>query len=186
MMCARVLLVSSVVSLLTATGAAAADAHYTLDAAKSTLEYQFTQAGALNKGKFTKYTVTLDVAGDTPSKLDVVVDMASLDTGDKERDDTLKSADLFSVARFPQSRFTSTQITRTANGYDAVGKMTIRGAAKDVHVPFTFRPADGSLMGKMTIKRLDFGVGQGDWKATDQVGNDVAVTYALKLVAGAH
>jgi len=186
MMSTRSLLVSSVVSLLAATAAAAADVHYTLDAAKSTLEYQFTQAGALNKGKFTKYTVTLDVAGDAPSKLDVVIDMASLDTGDKERDDTLKTPDLFSVARFPQSRFTSTQIAKTANGYDAVGKLTIRGVARDVHVPFTFRPADGSLMGKLTVKRLDYGVGQGDWKATDQVGNDVAVTYALKLVAGAH
>lgn len=186
MMSARVLLVSSVVSLLAATSVVAADAHYTLDAAKSSLEYQFTQAGALNKGKFTKYTVTLDVTGDTPSKLDVVVDMTSLDTGDKERDDTLKSADLFSVAKFPQSHFASTQITKTANGYDAVGKLTIRGVAKDIHVPFTFRPADGSLMGKVTVKRLDYGVGQGDWKATDQVGNDVAVTYALKLVAGAH
>lgn len=186
MMSVRSMLVSGVVSLAVVTGAVAADAHYSLDPAKSTLEYQFSQAGALNKGKFTKYTVTLDVAGDTPSKLDVVIDMASLDTGDKERDDTLKSADLFSVAKFPQSRFTSTQITKTASGYDAVGKLTIRGVAKDAHVPFTFRTADGALMGKVTLKRLDYGVGQGDWKATDQVGNDVAVTYALKLVAGAH
>jgi polyisoprenoid-binding protein YceI len=181
------LLVLSVASLLVTTfaaGALAADAHYTLDAARSTLEYQFTQAGALNKGKFTKYAVTLDVAGDAPSKLDVVIDMASLDTGDKERDDTLKTADLFSVAKFPQSHFTSAQITRTANGYDALGKLTIRGVTKDVHVPFTFAAANGSLIGKVTLKRLDYGVGQGDWKATDQVGNDVTVSYALKLVAG--
>lgn len=178
------LLVSSVVSLLAATGALAADAHYTLDPAKSTLEYQFTQAGALNKGKFTKYTVTLDVAADAPSKLDVVIEMASLDTGDKERDDTLKTADLFSVAKFPQSHFTSTQITKTANGYDAAGKLTIRGVTKDVHVPFTFSAANGSLIGKVSLKRLDYGVGQGDWKATDQVGNDVTVSYALKLVPG--
>src|SRR3569833_3237168 len=117
------LLVSSVVSVLVSTGALAADAHYTLDPAKSTLEYQFTQAGALNKGKFTKYTVTLDVAADAPSKLDVVLKMASLDTGDKERDDTLKTADLFSVAKFPQSRFTSTQITKTANNNKTAGKL---------------------------------------------------------------
>jgi polyisoprenoid-binding protein YceI len=178
------LLVSSVVSLLVSTGALAADAHYALDPSKSTLEYQFTQAGAQNKGKFTKYTVTLDVAADVPSKLDVVIEMASVDTGDKERDDTLKSADLFNVAKFPQSHFTSTQITKTANGYDAAGKLTIRGVSKDVHVPFTFSAANGSLLGKVTLKRLDYGVGQGDWKATDQVGNDVAVSYALKLVAG--
>jgi polyisoprenoid-binding protein YceI len=173
---------------------AADAAHYTLDPAKSTFEYQFTQAGALNKGKFTKYTVTLDFSADSlaTSKLDVVVDMGSLDTGDKERDETLKSADLFAVVKFPQSRFTSTQITKTANGYDAVGKLTIRGVSRDVHVPFSFRTADeqgkpaGYLLGKTTIKRLDFGVGQGDWKATDQVGNDVAVSYSLRLVPAAH
>lgn len=177
-----------------ARAADAAPTHYTLDPAKSTFEYQFTQAGALNKGKFTKYTVTLDWSPDSlaTSKLDVVVDMSSLDTGDKERDDTLKSADLFSTAKFPQSRFTSTQITKTANGYDAVGKLTIRGVSRDTHVPFSFKTADeqgkpaGSLLGKTTIKRLDFGVGQGDWKATDQVGNDVAVSYSLRLVPAAH
>jgi polyisoprenoid-binding protein YceI len=164
-----------------------APTRYTLDPAKSTFEYQFTQAGALNKGKFTKYTDSL-----ATSKLDVVVDMSSLDTGDKERDDTLKSADLFSVAKFPQSRFTSTQITKTANGYDAVGKLTIRGVTRDTHVPFSFRTADeqgkpaGYLLGKTTIKRNDFGVGQGDWKATDQVGNDVSVAYSLRLVPTAH
>ncbi len=177
-----------------ARAADAAPARYTLDPAKSTFEYQFTQAGALNKGKFTKYTVTLDFSADSlaTSKLDVVVDMSSLDTGDQERNETLKSADLFSVAKFPQSRFTSTQITKTASGYDAVGKLTIRGVSRDAHVPFSFRTADeqgkpaGYLLGKTTVKRLDFGVGQGDWKATDQVGNDVSVSYSLRLVPAAH
>jgi polyisoprenoid-binding protein YceI len=177
-----------------ASAADAAPTRYTLDPAKSTFEYQFTQAGALNKGKFTKYTVTLDFSADSlaTSKLDVVVDMSSLDTGDKERDETLKGADLFSVAKFPQSRFTSTQITKTANGYDAVGKLTIRGVSRDAHVPFSFRTADeqgkpaGYLLGKTAVKRLDFGVGQGDWKATDQVGNDVSVSYSLRLVPAAH
>jgi polyisoprenoid-binding protein YceI len=179
--------------------ARAADAapvtHYTVDQAKSTLEFQFTQAGAQNKGKFTRFAVTLDFSPDNlaASKLDVVVETSSLDTGDKERDDTLKSADLLSVAKFPQARFTSAQIAKTANGYDAVGKLTLRGVSRDIHVPFTFRTADeqgkpaGYLLGKTTIKRLDFGVGQGDWKATDQVGNDVSVSYSLRLVpAAAH
>jgi polyisoprenoid-binding protein YceI len=177
--------------------ARAADAapvtHYTLDQAKSTLEFQFVQADARNKGKFTRFPVTLDFSPDNlaTSKLDVVVETASLDTGDKERDDTLKSADLFSVAKFPQARFTSTQITKTANGYDAVGKLTLRGVSRDIHVPFSFRAADeqgkpaGYLLGKTTLKRLDFGVGQGDWKSTEWVGNDVSVTYSLRLVPAA-
>ena len=170
--------------------AAGAVTRYTLDPAKSTLEYQFVQAGAQNKGKFPKYAVTLDFSPDNlaASKLDVVVEMSSLATGDKERDDTLKGADLLAVAKFPQSRFTSTQITKTATGYDAAGKLTLRGVTRDVHVPFSFRTADEQgkpaayLLGKTAIKRLDFGVGQGDWKSTEWVGNDVPVLYSLRLV----
>jgi cytochrome b561 len=187
------------VGLASGTGAArAADAappmRYTLDQTKSALEFQFMQAGAQNKGKFTRFPVTLDFSPDNlaASKLDVVVEMASLDTGDKERDDTLKGADLFSVAKFPQAHFTSTQITRTAAGYDAAGKLTLRGVTRDIHVPFTFKSTDEQgkpaayLAGRTTIKRLDFGVGQGDWKSTEWVGNDVAVAYSLRLLPAGH
>jgi len=179
-------------------GAVAAEpvaaARYTLDPAKSTLEFQFVQAGAQNKGHFGKFSVALDLpAEDTAGgKLEVVVEMTSLDSGDKDRDDTLRGSDLFDVARYPQARFTSTQITRTASGYDAVGKLTIRGATRDQHVAFTFRTTQeqgktvGNLAGKTTVRRLDFGVGQGDWKSTEWVGNDVAVSYSLRLISAPH
>lgn len=165
--------------------------HYTLDPAKSTLEFQFVQAGAQNKGHFGKFPVTLDLPADSSSggKLEVRVEMSSLDTGDKDRDDILRGSDLFDVARNPQARFSSTQISRTAGGYDAVGKLTIRGTTRDQHVTFTFRSAQeqgrtvGYLAGKTTIRRLDFGVGQGDWKSTEWVGNDVVVSYSLRLVS---
>ncbi len=168
---------------------AAAPARYSLDPAKSTLEYAFVQAGAQNKGTFKKYTTTLDFAADNlaASKLDVVVDMTSLDSGDKDRDDTLRGSDLFDVAKNPQARFTSTQIVKTANGYDAVGKLTLRGVSRDTHVPFTLRTATEQgksvsyLTGKTTIKRLEFGVGQGDWKSTEWVGDEVTITYSVRL-----
>ena len=182
----------SIAPIGTACSADAAVAHYILDPAKNTLEYQFVQAGAQNKGKFTKFAVTLDFSPDNlpASKLDVVIEMASADTGDKERDDTLKGGDMFAVAKFPQAHFTSTQITKTANGFDAVGKLTLRGVSKDIHVPFSFRTAAeqgkavGYLLGRTTIKRLDFGVGQGDWKSTEWVGNEVSVSYSLRLISG--
>ncbi len=125
----------------------------------------------------------------TASGLDVTVEMSSYDSGDKDRDDTLRGPDLFSVAKFPQARFTATQITKTATGFDAVGKLTIRGVARDQHIPFTLRTASeqghavGYLTGKTTIHRLDFGVGQGEWKSTEWVGNDVTVSYNVRLVA---
>ena len=39
------------------------------------------------------------------------------------------------------------------------------------------------LSGKTVVHRLDFGVGQGDWKSTEWVGNDVTVAYSVRLVA---
>jgi polyisoprenoid-binding protein YceI len=193
MMCAAAVLAASLtpatVIAAPAAASAAAVTHYTLDPAKSSLEFAFTQAGALNKGHFARFPVSLDFAADNlaASHLEVGIDVNSLDTGDKDRDDTLRSADLLSVAKFPQAHFSAPQIVKTAAGYEAAGKLTIRGVTRDVRVPFTFRTASeqgtsvGYMSGKLTIRRLDFGVGQGDWKATDQVGNDVVVSFALRL-----
>ncbi len=178
--------------LASAFPAGAADApvtHYALDPAKSTLEFNFTQAGAQNKGHFRHFTVNFDFSPDNlpASHLEVIVEVASLDTGDQERDDTLRDTELFAVKKFPQAVFRAQQILKTATGYEAVGKLTIRDLTRDLRVPFAFRSATegavsaGYMTGKTTLKRLDYGVGQGEWKATDQVGNDVGVAFALRL-----
>jgi polyisoprenoid-binding protein YceI len=181
------------VALLGAARAADAPAvaHYVLDPAKSSLEFSFMQAGAQNKGRFTHYAVSFDFSPDNlaASRLDVTVEINSLDTGDQERDDTLRGTDLFAAAKFTQAHFAASQIQRTAAGYEAIGKLTLRGVTRDMRVPFSFRTATeagvavGYMSGKTSLHRLDYGVGQGDWKATDQVGNDVGVTFALRLTA---
>jgi polyisoprenoid-binding protein YceI len=172
-----------------APASAPAVTHYVLDAPRSSLEFTFQQAGAQNKGKFTRFAVSFDFSPDNlaASRLEVTVEIGSLDTGDQERDDTLRSADLFALAKFPQAHFAASQFNKTAGGYEAIGKLTIRGVTRDTRVPFTFRTADehgvavGYMSGKTSIRRLDFGVGQGEWKATDQVGNEVGVSFALRL-----
>lgn len=178
---------------LTLAAAQAADApvagHYTLDAARSSLQFAFLQAGAQDTGRFKRFAVGFDppAASSTAGRLEVSVEVGSLDTGDQERDDTLRSADLFDVAKFPQAHFSAAEITRTAAGYQAAGKLTIRGVTHDLRIPFTFREAKesgaavGYMTGKVTIRRLDYGVGQGEWKATDQAGNDVTVSFNLRL-----
>jgi len=172
-----------------APASAPAVTHYVLDASRSSLEFTFQQAGAQNKGKFTRFAVSFDFSPDNlaAGRLEVTVEIGSLDTGDQERDDTLRGADLFAAAKFPQAHFAASQFNKTAGGYEAIGKLTIRGVTRDTRVPFTFRTADehgvavGYMSGKTSIRRLDFGVGQGEWKATDQVGNEVGVSFALRL-----
>ena len=177
----------AVSAVLLSQGAWAAPTTYKLDPAKSTLQFVFTQAGAKNDGKFAKYDVSF--APET-SALNVVVQVSSLDTGDKDRDSTLRSADLFNVAKFPQAKFAATKITHGAGDkYEAVGKLTIRDASRDVKIPLTFKTATeggkqvGTMTGEVVIKRLDYGVGQGEWKSTEWVDNEVTVKFSLKLPA---
>jgi polyisoprenoid-binding protein YceI len=180
-------------AMLTAAAMAATPtgvADYTLDPSRSSLKFLFKQAGADNQGRFRKFAVNLRF-GDTnlnASRMEVSIEVGSLDTGDEERDNVLRGPELFDVARFPKAQFKSTKINRVSAGrYEAVGKLTIRDVTRDVSVPFTFRTAtekngpSGYMTGRVIIKRLEFGVGQGEWKATDQVANDVAVTFGLRL-----
>jgi polyisoprenoid-binding protein YceI len=173
-----------------ALAAGAAPVKYTLDAPGSMLRFSFEQAGANNTGRFGKFTADVTFSPDNlaASKIDVSIDVASLDTGDKERDDTLKSADLFDPAKFPKARFVSSKIAMVAAGrYEAQGKLTIRNVTKDIKLPITFQTKDqggkqmGYLTGRYTLKRLEYGVGQGDWKSTEWVKDDVLVTFSLKL-----
>lgn len=162
---------------------------YTLDPSRSSLAFTFLQAGARNQGRFLRFTAALD-APDSPSngRLDVTVDVRSLDTGDKDRDDTLRGPDFFDVGQFSGAHFAANRIDRTPKGYQAVGKLTLRGISRDVDVPFTLKTTQEQgrtimyLTGKTTIRRLDFGVGQGEWKSTQWVGSDVELSYSLRLL----
>jgi polyisoprenoid-binding protein YceI len=170
--------------------AAGAPPKYTLDASASRLRFSFEQAGANNTGNFGKYTADVTFAADNlpASKIDVTIDVASLNTGDKERDDTLKSADLFNPAKFPKAHFVSSKITSTGAGrFEAQGKLTIRDVTKDIKLPITFQTKQegaktvGFLTGRYTLKRLEYGVGQGEWKSVEWVKDDVLVDFSLKL-----
>ena len=131
--------------------------HYVLDPSKSTLEFNFSQAGAQNKGKFKRFPAIFDFAPDNlaASRLDVTIEVGSLDTGDQERDDTLRSADLFAVSKFPQAHFSATQIAKTAS--------RLRGDRQAHHprhdprarVPFTFRTATEAGASVVYMSRQD-------------------------------
>jgi cytochrome b561 len=181
------LTLAAVAGLLLAPAVAqAAGPAYTSVAAQSSLTYVFSQAGAANTGRFKSFTVSFDPDA---GRLDVVVDMRSCDTGDPQRNDSLGGKDFFAVAQYPQSRFTASRIVKTATGYEATGSLTLRGVTRSIAIPFTWRTARmqghrvGYLSGQATVRRLDFGVGQGQWQSTEFLGNDVTVLYSLTLTA---
>jgi polyisoprenoid-binding protein YceI len=165
---------------------------WVVDSARSRLTFVATQSGGEFQGRFDRFRADIafdpkDLAG---SWFHVTIETASADTQDETRDKALAGEDFFATGRWPTATFDATRFVATANGrYEARGKLTIRGISRDVTVLFTFNPGPGGhgavLSGGTTIRRLDFGVGQGEWQDTKWVGNDVRIEFELVLGPGA-
>jgi polyisoprenoid-binding protein YceI len=169
----------------TGTTAIAGVPRYVQVPAGSSLAFEFSQAGAQSNGAFRQFATELayDEKNLAASTLVVTVQVGSLDTQDEERDASLESAELFDAAKFPTATYSARSLDKTPNGIVAVGKLTLRGVTKDLRVPLNIRstPQGVELSGETTIKRLDYGVGQGDWASTEWVGDDVKLTYKVAL-----
>jgi polyisoprenoid-binding protein YceI len=161
---------------------------WTTDAATSTLKFVATQAGGEFAGGFKRFTPAITFAADdlAHSRFTVEIDVTSAETGETERDNTLKGKDFFAVSQWPAAHFATLLFRATGAGsFEATGKLTLRNVTREVRLPFTFKPApDGRsavLAGGTTVQRLDYGIGQGEWSDTQWVGNDVRIRFELHL-----
>jgi polyisoprenoid-binding protein YceI len=167
-------------------GLALATAQWSMQPKQSTLTFVGTQAGAQFEGQFDKFTadIRFDPADLAGSRFDVSIDLASVNSRDSERDDTIRGPDLFAVKQFPQARYVAEKFTAKGGGkYAATGKLTLRNVTREVPLEFTFERKDQGawLKGTAQLNRLDFGVGQGEWQDTEAVANRVQVRFALLL-----
>lgn len=159
---------------------------YTQAGTGSSLDFSFTQADALNEGSFRRFSteLTWDEKNPAAGRLKVTVQVDSLDTRDQDRDDTLRGADLLDTARYPQAQYLADSFARRADGkFEAVGKLTLRGVTRELRLPLSLEPtaAGLELSGETSIRRLDYGVGQGEWKSAEWVGDDVKLKYRVAL-----
>ena len=173
---------------LLATAALGAATLWLVEPAASVLEFTAEQAGARFDGRFTRFTprIEFDPAAPIAGRFVVAVDLASVDTRDRDRDDALRGAEFFDVARWPNARYETTRIVARGDGeYEAQGRLTIRDRTRDVPLRFRFtRSAEGTavLEGRATLRRLEFGIGaDGDWRDTRWVGDEVEVRFELRL-----
>ncbi|PWK88518.1 YceI family protein [Fulvimonas soli] len=166
---------------------AAAAADYQVQPAASRLGFSATFQGGAFEGTFGKWNaaISYDPANLAASKFDVTVDTASARTGDSDRDGALPGADFFDVAQYPQAHFVTTGFRQAGGQVIADGRLTLRGVTKPVSLAVTFKPqGDGATLDvSTTLKRLDFGVGGGDYADTSVIGADVKVSAHLQLVS---
>ena len=134
----------------------------------------FTVQGTV---KGMKGTVIFRSDAHSNARFDVCVDAATINTGNRKRDEHLRSSDWFNVARHPEICFQSSSVKQTAIGYLAKGELTMRGVTKSVELPFTH--SEGKLIGTLTLSRLTYGVGVNT--GTFTVGDDVTVTITCNM-----
>lgn len=173
---------------LLAAAEARADCWKPVPEAKS-LQFTGSQAGVPFPGEFKSYTALLCLDAKDPSKdrLEVEVDVDSVSTGLPEMDEAMRGADFFDTAHFPKAKFESDSLKPAgAEQYQVSGRLTVRDVTRSVSVPFSWAPAaDGKharLTARLTLHRLDYHVGQGQWADTEWVGNPVDLAFSLTFV----
>lgn len=143
------------------------------------------------EGRFKEATATvkLDEADLTKSQVSIEINAASIDTGDKKRDDHLRSPEFFDTAKFPKLTFKSTKITKSGADYKLSGDLTIRNITKPVTLdaklsapvktPWGHHARAAKVKGK--VKRGDFGL---TWnKALEAGGVVVGEEVTLDITA---
>lgn len=91
------------------------------------------------RGRFAEVDAAVEIADRIEeSTIEVTIDMASVDSGNRDRDDHLRSADLFDVETHPTATFRSTRIDPRGTTATVVGDLTIRGVTHPVELQVDF------------------------------------------------
>ncbi|QWT20467.1 YceI family protein [Bacillus sp. NP157] len=152
----------------------------------STLGFSGKFQGQQFDGSFGKFdaAISYDPANVATAKFDVTVDVATAKTGDGDRDSALPTADFFDTSKFPKAHYVTTGFSKDAKGdVIANGNLTLHGVTKPLQLKVVFNPAAGGarLSVTGTLKRLDFGVGSGQYKDTSTIADEVLVNGTLNL-----
>ncbi len=152
---------------------------------KSYLKFTATQNNAPVTGEFKKFTgeIHFDLAHLDESNVHIIVDMNSLHTSYNDLTTTLFTPEWFDINIFPHAEFKADHFTKLGEDkYQADGTLTIRDKSEPVTLTFTARQAPqntATVKGSAQIKRLVFGVGQGEWANTEEVKDPVLVEFSI-------
>jgi polyisoprenoid-binding protein YceI len=163
---------------------------YTVDPAHSTIGFVARHAMVTNvKGGFHDFTGTLHLDGADPTRSTATLDiqMASIDTGNADRDGHLKSADFFKIDEFPAMTFRSTKAEALGgDDYRVTGDLSLLGVTKSVSIDLEFNGAAKDpfgnervgFEGKTELLRSEWGL---TWNAALETGG-VLISDKIKLV----
>ncbi len=167
-----------------------------IDPAHSGVEFSARHAMvATVRGRFNGFSGTIEVGDELAgSTTEVTIDAASIDTGNEDRDNHLRSPDFLDVERFPTLRFRATRVEvgDEEGEHRIFGELTIRDVTREVELSATYNGTSTDPWGNLragieastTISRKDWGL---TWNAALEaggvlVGDKVKITLDVSAV----
>ncbi len=126
--------------------------------------------------------VAFDPAKPEASKVQIEIDVDSFDIGFADFNEEAKGKSWFDARTFPRARFVSSSTRGLGGGrFEAHGPLTIKGKTAEITAPFTYKEDAGTgiFEGVFTIKRLQYNIGEGAWKDTYTVADDVQIKFRI-------
>jgi polyisoprenoid-binding protein YceI len=157
---------------------------------KSTLTFIATYDGVEFEGQFSEYSVSLsfDTNDLSNSQVESTVNVSSMNTQSRDRDQALSEPDWFYFKKFPQAGFTSHTFSQIdADEFTATGIMHIRDQQHEVTIPFSWRRIDDQharLESEFMLDRRTYDIGTGSWKDDETIGFSVTVKMNLYFTRG--
>ncbi len=145
---------------------------------KETHEIQFSSKEVNGVFKTFTGTIAFDAADLAKSKFDLIVDVASINTGNGLMNKHAKGDDWFNAEKFPSIKFTSTKIEKSGTDFKAVGTLEMHGVKKDFTVPFSFKK--NIFKANFSVNRIDFKVGKADNDVSTVLKIDATIPVAKK------
>lgn len=153
---------------------------------KSSLKFYAINNNSSVAGEFKDFSADIKFDREKPenSKIKVAVDIKSIYSDAAKLAETLQGNDWLSVSKFPQAVFVSKTISKMPNSenYYADGMLELHGKTLPVSMNFQASfPDDKTAIatGYITLRRTDFGIGQGAWAKDDVLKNEVRVEFRV-------
>jgi polyisoprenoid-binding protein YceI len=136
------------------------------------------------EARFKKFSAQIAFDPATPAagkaRLDIELDSFDIDNG--EVNDEARGKQWFDARNFPKATFVSAAIKPLGGGrFEVRGPLTIKGRTHEVVAPFTYKEEAGAgvFEGVFPVKRLQYNIGEGVWKDTDTVADEVQIKFHI-------
>jgi len=171
---------------------AAANETYQFDQARSAIGFRVHQFLGTTNGKFTRFFGSIDLDRQHPehSSVSARIQVGSIDTGIKKRDDHLRSPEFFNVAKYREITFKSRSVKQTGpQSGNIEGDLTMHGVTKPVTLgvklvtPVSNEARTRWEVTTQPLKRRDFGLMFSSATETvSGISQDIAIKIDIEAV----